>query len=212
MSVFIEKVLEMKNTGQYARALASAKIYARKDDCQELQQLIKDLQVLVDLDVEKEIQEHKEYLTRKADAVNTVNRLSMAAAVAINTFLKSNPIEQKQTGDFTKKYQDKLNAVIAEVMPAYNTNGLTYHFVKREHNYGFRFEIKICYPAKNSGCRYYENSQYYSETMIDSKPAIYPVDRSADFYLENEKALKAATAELQALESKVRALKSISEE
>lgn len=212
MNVFIEKVLEMKNTGQYARALASAKIYARKDDCQELQQLIKDLQVLVDLDVEKEIQEHRQYLERKAVAVNTVNRLSMAAAVAINTFLKSNPIQEKQTGEFTKKYQDKLNVVIAEVMPPYNTDELTYHLVKRNMSDGFRFEIKICYPAKNSCCRYYENSQYYSETMIDAIPAVYPVDRNADFYLENEKALKAATAELRDLEHKVSTLKRISEE
>lgn len=209
---FIEKITELKNSGQYARALASARIIAKTNDCQELQTMIADLQSLVDLNIEKEIQEHRQYLERKAAAVNTVNRLSMAAAVAINAFLKSNPIEEKQTGEFTKKYQEKLNAVIAEVMPPYNTDGITYHLVKRNMSNGFRFEIKICYPAKNSGCRYYENSQYYSETLIDSKSAIYPVDRTADFYLENEKALKAATAELAALESKVRTLKSISEE
>lgn len=208
----IEKITELKNAGQYARALSTAKIYQKNNDSQELQQLIKVLQVLVDLDVEKEIQEHRQYLERKAAAVNTVNRLSMAAAVAINDFLKSNPIQEKQTGEFTKKYQDKLNAVIAEVMPAYNTDGITYRFEKRSFSDGFRFDIKICYPAKNSGCRYYENSQYFSATMIDAIPAVYPVDRTADFYLENEKTLKIAIAELRDLESKVSTLKRISEE
>jgi hypothetical protein len=208
----IEKITELKNSGQYNRALSAAKIYQKNNDSQELQGMIADLQQLVDLQIEKDIQEHRQYLERKAAAVNTVNRLSMAAAVAINTFLKSNPIQEKQTGEFTKKYQDKLNAVIAEVMPPYNTDGITYRFENRLFSDSFRFYIKICYPAKNSGCRYYENSQYYSETLVDSKPAIYPVDRTADFYLENEKALKAATAELRDLEHKVSTLKRISEE
>lgn len=207
------KIAYLKDNSMFESALKIAVHLHDAEPTEENAALLVELSELAEFDAQKVKREKMLFLTRKANTVNLVNHATMYAASVLREFIQKNGIDTKQDGKLTKKYETALKLELTK--DGVLSDKLTWSVVTPNYGLdGIWFNIYGRYDDLEGRSQKYENSQYFSveNTKDNVLPSVLPIDRTAQFYFDNEIAMKKAKIDFDNAKAEYDRLKGIHNE